>query len=259
MQVDPAPRAPAGHRFYGEFAPWWPLISPVAEYESESAFIATLLLSATRPVATVLELGSGGGHVAAHLQRHFDLTLVDLSPQMLEMSRRLNPRCRHAVGDMRSVRLGASFDAVLIHDAIDYMTTTEDLQAAIRTAYAHCRPGGMAVFLPDHVAETYEPGSDHGGSDGDDGRAARYLAWSWDPDPADTWVVTQYAFLLRTPDGQVCVEHEAHRTGVFGRAIWLDLLSEAGFEASAVEEETDEDRQPRTVFAGHRPRTPPAG
>jgi SAM-dependent methyltransferase len=254
MEAQPAERKPVAHRFYGDLAPWWPLISPVAEYESEAAFIATLLHSATLPVGELLELGSGGGNVASHLRHHFELTLVDLSPQMLEVSRRLNPRCSHAVGDMRSLRLGATFDAVLIHDAVDYMTTPDDLAAAVRTAYAHCRPGGMAVFLPDHVTETYTAGSEHGGSDGADGRAARYLAWSWDPDPGDTWVLTQYAFLLRRTDGTVEVVHELHRTGVFGRDVWLDLLAEAGFEASAVEEETDEDRVPRTVFVGYRPR-----
>ena len=254
-QVHGSPLAtPVEHLFYGDLAPWWPLISPVAEYESEAAYIATLLHSATLPVSDVLELGSGGGNVAAHLRQHFDLTLVDLSPQMLEVSRQLNPGCPHTVGDMRSVRLGATFDAVLIHDAVDYMTTTADLDAAIRTAYAHCRPGGMAVFLPDHVHGTFESGSDHGGSDGDDGRGARYLAWSWDPDPTDTWVLTQYAFLLRDADGAVHVAHELHRTGLFGRDVWLGLLTDAGFEAGAVEEETDEDRLPRTVLLGYRPR-----
>jgi SAM-dependent methyltransferase len=247
--------ATAGHRLYGDLAPWWPLLSPVTEYEAEAAFIATLLLSAALPVQDVLELGSGGGHVANHLERHFALTLVDLSPQMLDISRALNPRSRHLVGDMRSVRLGASFDAVLIHDAIDYMTTVDELRDAVHTAFAHCRPGGMAVFLPDHVGETYAAGSDHGGVDGDDGRAARYLAWSWDPDPSDTWVLTQYAFLLRAADGGVDVVHEQHRTGLFGRDLWLDLLADAGFEPRAVEEETEEDRVPRTVLVGYRPRT----
>jgi SAM-dependent methyltransferase len=254
MEAQIGTDTPAEHRFYGDLAPWWPLISPVAEYESEAAYIATLLHSATLPVGDLLELGSGGGNVAAHLKRHFEVTLVDLSPQMLDVSRRLNPQCPHTVADMRSVRLGSSFDAVLIHDAIDYMLTVDDLAAAVRTAFAHCRPGGMAVFLPDHVTETFEPGTDTGGSDGEDGRAARYLAWSWDPDPADTWVLTQYAFMLRDAGGQVEIAHECHRTGVFARDVWLELLADAGFEPSAVEEDTDEDRPPRTVFIGHRPR-----
>ena len=41
---------------------------------------------------------------------------------MLELSRTLNPDCEHLEGDMRTLRLGRTFDAVLIHDAVMYMT-----------------------------------------------------------------------------------------------------------------------------------------
>jgi hypothetical protein len=155
---------------------------------------------------------------------------------------------------MRSVRLGESFDAVFVHDAVDYMVTEDDLRAAVATAFEHCRPGGMAVFLPDQVQETFSRSSGSGGSDGDDGRSARYHEWTWDPDPADSWVLTTYAFVLRHSDGRIHLCHETHRTGLFARDLWLGLLGEAGFEASAIEEETDDDRVPRTVFVGHRPR-----
>src|SRR5947199_313515 len=79
------------------------------------------------PVHEVLELGSGGGHNAVHLKARFTMTLVDLSAGMLDMSRRLNPECEHHQGDMRTVRLGRTFDAVFVHDAVDYMLTEDDL------------------------------------------------------------------------------------------------------------------------------------
>lgn len=236
-----------------ELAAWWPLISPPDEYTEEAAFVATLLAAAAVPVREVLELGSGGGSNAVHLKGSFDLTLVDLSDEMLDVSRALNPECEHRQGDMRSVRLGRMFDAVFVHDAVDYMTSEADLRQAIETAFEHCRPGGVAVFVPDETAETFEPGSDHGGTDGPDGRGARYLDWTWDPDPADTWVLTEYAFLLRDPDGTVRAVHETHRTGLFPRATWLRLLTAAGFEPSTVTEETAEDRTPRELFVAYRP------
>jgi trans-aconitate methyltransferase len=61
------------------------------------------------------------------------MTLVDLSEEMLVVSRRLNPECEHLLGDMRTLRLGRSFDAVFVHDAIDYMTTEADLRRAVRS------------------------------------------------------------------------------------------------------------------------------
>ncbi|MGH3320285.1 MAG: class I SAM-dependent methyltransferase [Streptosporangiaceae bacterium] len=240
-------------RLYGDLAAWWPVISPPEEYAGEAALAADLLASVSIPVREVLELGSGGGHNAAHLKGRFAMTLVDISRDMLAVSRRLNPECEHLEGDMRAVRLGHVFDAVFVHDAVDYMTTEGDLRQTVQTAYAHCRPGGVAVFVPDYTAEKFAPSTDHGGSDDADGRGARYLAWTWDPDPADTWILTAYAFLLRDADGEVRVVHETHRTGLFGREVWLRLLDEPGFEPYAVTEQTAEDRTPREVFVGRRP------
>lgn len=244
-------------RLYGDLAVWWPLISPPEEYASEAAFAAKVLGSASISVREVLELGSGGGHNAAHLKAWFAMTLVDLSETMLDVSRRLNPECEHHQGDMRTVRLGRSFDAVFVHDAVDYMTSEADLRQAMETAFVHCSPGGIAVFVPDSTTETFETASDHGGSDDASGRGVRYLEWVWDPSPADTWFLTEYAFLLRSADGSVQAVHETHRCGLFGHDLWLRLLSEAGFEGSAVTEQTTEDRAPRQLFIGRRPSTHP--
>ena len=53
-------------------------------------------------------------------EQRFTCTLSDLSPQMLSLSRTLNPGCEHVLGDMRTLRLGRTFDAVFVHDAVMY-------------------------------------------------------------------------------------------------------------------------------------------
>jgi trans-aconitate methyltransferase len=243
---------PGRYRLYGDLASWWPLISPPADYAAEAGYFAAVLRAAPMPVHDVLELGSGGGSNACHLKASFGMTLVDLSAEMLGISRRLNPDCEHRQGDMRTLRLGRRFDAVFVHDAVDYLLTREDLRLAMDTAYEHTRPGGIAMFVPDRTTESFRPAIDSGGSDGADGRGARYLGWTWDPDPADSWVQTAYAFLLRDADQSVRVVHETHRLGVFSRYSWLQLLAEAGFEASSLIEVTDGDAPPREIFIGHR-------
>jgi trans-aconitate methyltransferase len=231
------------HRFYGDLAPWWGLISPADDYAEEAAFAAGLLGDDVR---TVLELGSGGGHMAVHLKKRFDLTLVDIAPGMLAQSRKINPELEHHRGDMRDVRLGQMFDAVFIHDAIDYMITEDDLRRAIETAAAHAT---RVVLMPDATTEIFEPDTDHGGVDGDDGRAARYLSWSYG---AGATTKTDYAFLLRDAEGRVTVAHETHETGLFPRDTWLRVLRQQGFVAEAVTEVTSEDRTPRTCFVGRK-------
>jgi SAM-dependent methyltransferase len=222
---------PSRARLYDELAAWWPLMSPPSDYAEEAAFYQQELIAACSGTCeTLLELGSGGGNNASHLGRRFAMVLVDLSPGMLEVSQALNPGAEHVRGDMRTVRLGRQFDCVFVHDAVSYMTTEADLRSAIETAALHCRPGGAVLFAPDHVRETFQPSTDHGGADGQD-RSLRYLEWTHDVDGTGTTTVTDYVFVLREPDGSTRVEWDRHLEGLFPRATWLRLLGEAGIDA----------------------------
>lgn len=217
-------------KLYAELAEWWPLLSAPEDYAEEAATWLTLLKEAGNvPARTLLELGSGGGNNASFLKRHFEMTLVDLSEGMLAHSRRLNPESEHHVGDMRTVRLGRTFDRVFIHDAVCYMTTPDDLRQAFETAAAHLRPGGGLVVVPDAVRETFAAGTEHGGHDGD-GRGLRYLEWTWDPDPADCTYTVDYVYVMREGAGMPHVEIDRHVEGLFGRDEWLGALRDAGFE-----------------------------
>lgn len=243
---------PASHRFYDDLARWWPLISPVEDYADEAAEYLHVLADAAPDARTLLELGSGGGHNAFHMKARYQLTLTDLSEPMLALSRRLNPECEHVVDDMRRLALGRTFDIVFVHDAIDYMAAERDLAEAIGTAARHCAPGGVVLLVPDHLKETYVPSTDHGGHDGPDGEGVRYLEWSWDPDPADDQGTVAYSFILRERDGRWSAHAEEHRFGLFRRDTWLRLMADAGLDASPIEERTDDDREPRTMFLGRR-------
>ena len=139
---------------YGELAGWYRLLDPYEDHRDEAAsYQAALERGAMPSAATLLELGAGAGNNAFHLKRRFRCTLSDPSEGMRRLSRELNPECEHIAGDMRSLRLDRTFDAVLVHDAVMYMTTEEDLLAAARTAFDHTRPGGAAVFAPDYVGD----------------------------------------------------------------------------------------------------------
>lgn len=248
--------ADTGPKLYQEFAPWWPLLSPPSDYGEEAGFYQrTLLTACNRPALTLLELGSGGGNNASYLKTRFQVTLVDRSPQMLAVSQALNPECEHLEGDMRTVRLGRTFDCVFLHDAIVYMTTEADLRQALETAFVHCQPGGAALFAPDHVRENFKPSTGHGGHDGKN-RGVRFLEWTWDPDPTDTTYIADYAYLLREKDGSMQVVHDRHIEGLFARADWLRLLSEVGFQARMVPfEHSEVEPGSCEVFVGSKPGT----
>jgi SAM-dependent methyltransferase len=206
-----------------------------------------------RTPRTLLELGCGGGNNAAWLKEHFQLTLTDISPDMLSLSQSINPECEHLLGDMRTLRLGRAFDAVFIQDAVGYLTTLVELGQAIETAWIHCRPGGIALFAPDFIRETFRPGTSHGGHDGST-RGMRYLEWIWDPDPSDDTYLVDFAYLLRTETGELRVESDRHRMGLFRRAEWLDTLRQVGFEPGVIPFQHSE-VEPGTaeVYLGVRP------
>jgi SAM-dependent methyltransferase len=238
---------------YTDLAPWFHLLTHPSDYEDEAAFVSRVVDDVGDGQSrTLLELGSGGGNNASHLKARFECTLTDISPEMLALSRTLNPECEHLEGDMRSVRLERTFDAVFVHDAIAYITIEDDLRAAIVTAAEHCRRGGAVLLVPDFVAEAFVEGTDHGGSDGPD-RALRYLQWYWDPDPADTTHVADFAYLLRLPDGTVDVRRDRHLCGLFSRKTWLALLEGAGVDAERVSlHQADDDPFGREAFIGRR-------
>ena len=238
---------------YGEFAPWFHCITHPDEYEAEADHVVRLAEAVCRGAAkTLLELGSGGGNTASHLKQRFACTLTDLSPEMLELSAELNPECEHLAGDMRTLRLGRSFDVVLTHDAIDYMASETDLGAAIATAAAHTRRGGAAIFLPDTVTETFSPGVEHGGRDGPDGRGLRYLEWIHEPNVDGVTCDVDYAFLIHEPGRPARLEHDRHTTGLFPRATWRRLIESSGLEPLDLAIE-DPHASEHVVFIARRP------
>ncbi|MCY1021020.1 class I SAM-dependent methyltransferase [Pyxidicoccus sp. MSG2] len=225
---------------YGELVPWYHLIDPVADHEDEATCFQEAFERAVSPrPRTLLELGAGAGNAAFHLKRHFTCTLTDLSEDMLTLSRQQNPDCEHVLADMRTLRLGRTFDAVLVHDAIMYMLTEEDLLAAARTAFVHTRPGGAAIFAPDCYRETFEDSTDTLTAD-DGRRSLRGLMWSWDPHPDDSTYVTEYAFLLREGD-TVRAVHDRHVEGLFSRETWHRVLTQAGFRVATLQRPVGDD------------------
>lgn len=216
-------------KLYDEFAGWFHLLTHPRDYAEEAAVYVRALQTALPDARTLLELGAGGGNNALYLKQHYQCTLTDLSPAMLEVSRSINPECEHLAGDMRDLRLERTFDVVFVHDAIEYLVTPDDRARAIATIWAHTRPGGVALVLPDGTAETFAEGVEEGGHDGADGRGMRWLAWTFDPDPADTTYEVHFACLLR--DGAaVRVVHDRHVHPLVPAHEWDALFAQAGFE-----------------------------
>jgi SAM-dependent methyltransferase len=238
---------------YSDLAPWFHLLTHPSDYWDEAAFVTRVAEEvAIREARTLLELGSGGGNNASHLKARFECTLTDISPDMLALSRTLNPECEHLEGDMRTLRLGRTFDVVFIHDAIGYLTTENDLSAAIETAAVHVRHGGVVILTPDATTEIFKPRTDKGGHDGEDGRSLRYLEWIH-PTTGTTYDV-DYLIIARGPGDELRVVHDRHTLGVFPEATWTRLISDAGLELVDTTVENPYELE-QAAFVARRPTT----
>ena len=239
---------------YDDLVDWYRLLDPLADHAEEAAALEAAARRVVPDATTLLELGSGAGNGAHFMKHSLRCTLTDISPAMLTLSRAVNPECEHLEGDMRSLRLDRSFDIVLAHDAIVYMTTRADLIAALETAFLHTRPGVVALLAPDCVGESFKELSQL--HENDDGvRSLRCLDWMWDPEPSDETYRVDYSLLLR--DGAVLRScHETHIEGLFTTETWLGTLRQVGFDPGIVprfldDEEVDAGYAPH-VFVAHR-------
>jgi hypothetical protein len=238
------------NRMYGDLAYLWPLISPPSDYEREARDWRDALRSKLGPGRhTLLELGVGGGHNLSHLTADFAATAVDLSEGMLKHSAKLNPGVEHHVGDMRTVRLGRKFKAVIIHDAIDYMLSEGDLRAAFATAAAHLEPGGVFITAPDHFRETYRGPHVESTTRSDGKTELTFIQYDHDPDPKDTTVETIMFYLIRE-GGQLGIEQDRHVTGLFPMKTWLDLMGETGFNVEAFPCKHQDDPRQSVLLVG---------
>jgi SAM-dependent methyltransferase len=135
--------------FGAEYAAAYDQLYQDKDYAAECDLIERLFKTyAGRPVRSVLDLGCGtGNHAVPLAARGFAVVGVDRAPDMLRIARsRTGKSADFELGDVMSVRLNRTFDAVLMMFAVlGYQLADADVEAGLRTARAHLEPGGIFV------------------------------------------------------------------------------------------------------------------
>jgi len=97
----------------------------------------------------LLDVACGTGAHLEHLHAHFDVEGLDLSGALLEVARERLPDVPLHRGDMRTFTLQTRFDVITcLFSSIGYMTTGDDLAAAIRRMADHLNADGVLVVEP---------------------------------------------------------------------------------------------------------------
>jgi SAM-dependent methyltransferase len=133
---------------FAAYSKYYDLLYRDKDYAAEARYVHELIQRHHPRARSVLDLGCGTGRHAQLLCEHgYTLSGVDLSEEMLQVARANNPRLSFTQGDVRSVRLGQTFDVVasLFH-VMSYQASNADLRAALATVRTHLAPGGLFVF-----------------------------------------------------------------------------------------------------------------
>lgn len=221
-------------RLYHDLAWIWPIISPPEEYVQETEWICRIIRQYSEiEVKTLLHLGCGGGHNDFTLKKHFQMTGIDLSQEMLTLARALNPEVTYVQGDMRTYRSEERFDAVLVADAVSYMLTEEDLHAVFRSAWMHLKPGGALLTFAEVTKERFQQQHTECPTHAKGDIEITYIENYYDPDPADTTYEVTFIYLIRR-QGKLELQTDAHLAGIFPLASWPRCLQEVGFQTHQI-------------------------
>ncbi len=243
------------NRLYRDLSWLWPMWGSVSEYERHCANVERLINQhAEREVRSLLNIGCGAGKNVFNLKRRFSVTGIDISSAMLELAYKTNPECRFYQADMREFSLDGLFGAVLIDDAISYMTTEEDLKAVFSRAYDHLKPGGVMICGPDETKETFVQNHTTATKASEDSKPEHlditFIENNYDPDLDDTVYETTMIFLIREY-GKLRIEQDLHKLGLFSLDTWRNTLHDVGFKVS--ESLEDEEDRYYVTFACVRP------
>jgi len=156
----------------------------------EADFVTTL----DPPPTSVLDAGCGTGRLGVELARRgCDVVGVDLDDDMLAFARRNAPDVPWVHGDLATVDLGRTFDAVVMIGNVMVFCRPDDRPRIVANLARHVAPGGVVV-----AGNAVESGVDAFHPDEFDQHAEaaglvrehRYSTWQRDADDGGRYVVT---------------------------------------------------------------------
>jgi SAM-dependent methyltransferase len=114
-----------------------------------------MLLPQLPPGARILDICCGTGHIMQPLlQRGYAVTGLDGSEAMLDYAHKNAPSGEFILGDARTFRLPASFDAAFSTSAsLNHVLSLEELKAVFRNVYHALKENGLFLFDLNHAGQ----------------------------------------------------------------------------------------------------------
>jgi SAM-dependent methyltransferase len=200
----------------------------IRDYPREAAELDRLIRARRPGARTLLDVACGTGAHLEHLAGRYDVSGLDLDPEMLAIARERLPQADFHEGDMAEFKLGRRFDAVVcMFSSIGYVQTEERLGSAVAAMGRHLEPGGVLAIEPWLAPDAWQDG--HVGAVFVDEPELKVARMNVAERRGDLSVV-EFHYLVARPDG---IEHftEPHELGLFTVDQYLGAFRAAGLEA----------------------------
>lgn len=140
---------------FKHYARYYDLFYQAKSYNQEVEFVNAILKEFIAERNSLLELGCGTGrHAELFANLGYNVHGVDLSSDMVKQADErasqtpeLADKLSFVAGDARTVRTGATYDAVIsLFHVLSYQNSNADVIAMFQTAADHLSAGGLFVF-----------------------------------------------------------------------------------------------------------------
>lgn len=129
-------------RFYDALYSW-------KDYPAEAHYIKETVDKRAPHAVSLLDVACGTGAHLEHLVDSFQVSGLDLDPELLNIARGRVPSADLHLGDMSSFDLGRRFDVVIcMFSSIGYVRSLDRLRQAAYALATHMEPGGLLMLEP---------------------------------------------------------------------------------------------------------------
>ena len=214
---------------YTILAQYYDQLTTDVQYEKWADYIQRQFSRHPQPIHSVTELACGTGSLTRILaQRGYDMTAVDISPDMLSVAA---DKCEglnilFLCQDMAKLRLMKPADAVICClDSVNYVTRPLQLKKAFQRVYQSLAPGGLFLF----DAKTPQALEEADGQVYLDENEELYCVWRGEYDPRRRICGFGIDLFVLQPDGSWGRDGEYHEEYAYAPEELTAFLEEAGF------------------------------
>ena len=214
---------------YSKYPELYDIIYGWDGYDTDSEFIQAFIDEQLPGATTLLDVACGTGLHLVGLKERMTIEGVDFEDGILEVAREKHPDLSFQQAYMRDFDLGKTFDVVICFGlSIGYMTTPEEMAAAISNMGAHVRPGGLMLMEPWLWPERFWVDRYTGGYiEHDKGN----IAWMQHADREGDLSVFDIHYVFQSPDG--IVHFQDHETmGLFTDEQYREAFDAAGMDVT---------------------------